>query len=54
MIDKTFLDKTTGDEISVKIQAIHAYDKIVWTVRSGFLTLVFGGWGFIINQLLMY
>lgn len=24
---------------------IHGYDKYMWTVRSGYLTLVFGAWG---------
>ncbi|HOY05266.1 MAG TPA: hypothetical protein PLO67_07685 [Saprospiraceae bacterium] len=36
-------------EISAKYTAIHAYDKIIWQVRTGFLTLVFGGWAFIIK-----
>jgi hypothetical protein len=27
-----------------KNRAIHAYDDIVWKIRSGFLTLLMGGW----------
>ena len=49
MMDKAFLTKTIGDEISGKYQAIHKYDKIMWTLRSGFLTLVFGGGGLVIK-----
>lgn len=37
------------NEINGKNNAIHAYDKIVWQIRTGFLTLVFGGWAFIIK-----
>lgn len=36
-------------EISGKNNAIHAYDKIIWTVRSGYLTLMFGGWSIVIK-----
>lgn len=33
------------DEIKGKNDAIHAYNKMIWTIRSGYLTLVFAGWG---------
>lgn len=38
-----------NSEIAGKNNAIHAYDRMVWTVRSGFLTLVFAGWSFVIK-----
>jgi hypothetical protein len=41
--DNFIKDIITG-EITGKNNAIHAYDKLIWTVRSGFLTLVFAGW----------
>lgn len=43
--------KMIMDEISGKIQAVHAYDKMVWTIRSGFLTLFFAGWGIIVKSI---
>ncbi|TAK64590.1 MAG: hypothetical protein EPO24_03190 [Bacteroidetes bacterium] len=36
-------------EIAGKNAAIHAYDKMMWTVRSGYLILVFDGLGFIVK-----
>lgn len=36
-------------EIAGKNNAIHAYDKIIWTVRSGYLTLMFAGWAIVIK-----
>jgi hypothetical protein len=36
-----------GDE--GKNRAIHAYDGIVWNIRSGFLTLLFGGWSILLT-----
>jgi hypothetical protein len=36
-------------EITGKNNAIHAYDKILWTIRSGYLTLMFGGWAIVIK-----
>ena len=40
------------DEISGKNKAIHAYDTIIWKVRSGYLTLIFAGWGIILTALI--
>jgi hypothetical protein len=34
------------DEIEGKNKAIHAYDGMVWKIRSGFLTLLFAGWAY--------
>jgi hypothetical protein len=45
-----FIEQLIKDEKAGKNMAIHAYDKMMWTVRSGYLTLVFGGWGFIIKS----
>lgn len=39
------------DEVSGKNQAIHAYDRMIWTVRTGFLTLLFAGWGLLLSSL---
>lgn len=36
-------------EISGKNAAIHAYDKIIWMIRSGYLTLLYGGWAIILT-----
>lgn len=43
-------EKLVFVEIGGKNAAIHAYDKIIWQVRLGFLTLVFGGWTLIIES----
>jgi len=37
-------------EITGKNNAIHAYDKICWTIRSGYLTLLFGGWALLLQN----
>jgi hypothetical protein len=36
-------------EIAGKNAAIHAYDKIIWMIRSGYLTLLYGGWAIILK-----
>ena len=44
MTDKQdLLEQIVLGEIEGKNRAIHAYDGIVWKIRSGFLTLLFGG-----------
>lgn len=40
------------DEIAGKNSAIHAYNKIIWTIRSGVLTLIFIGWGYLLKGVL--
>lgn len=40
------------DELSGKIKAIHAYDKMIWMIRSGFITLFFAGWGIIFKSVI--
>jgi len=39
-------------EVEGKNKAIHAYDQMIWTVRSGFVTLFFGAWALLFQQLL--
>ena len=36
-------------EIAGKNTAIHAYDKILWMIRTGYLTLFYGGWAIVLN-----
>jgi hypothetical protein len=48
-MEETYLTQIIQNEIAGKNAAIHAYDKMMWSVRSGYLTLVFGGWGFVIK-----
>jgi hypothetical protein len=38
-------------QLEGKNLAIHAYDQMIWKVRSGYLTLVFGGWGILLTAL---
>ena len=52
MINKILIEKFISAEIEGKNAAIHAYDKMMWMVRSGYLTLVFAGWGFVIKAAL--
>jgi hypothetical protein len=40
------------DEIKGKNEAIHSYDQMIWTVRSGYLTLFFGAWGLLLGAML--
>jgi hypothetical protein len=36
-------------EIEGKNNAVHAYDRIIWTIRSGYLILLLGGWAIVIK-----
>ena len=47
----TFLEKFVLDEVAGKNDAIHGYDKIIWIIRSGFLTLVFAGWAILLKEM---
>ena len=47
--ENDFVKSLITDAMSGKKKAIHAYDRMIWTVRSGFLTLVFAGWGLLIK-----
>jgi hypothetical protein len=48
MNENNLISKIIVDEIGGKNQAIHAYDKMIWTVRTGFLTLFFARWGILL------
>ena len=39
------------EEMAGKNAAIHAYDHIIWVVRSGYLTLFFAGWALMLKAL---
>ena len=43
------LEKLILGEIEGKNRAIHAYDGMVWKIRTGFLTLLFGGWAILLK-----
>jgi hypothetical protein len=43
------LEKLVLGEVEGKNQAIHLYDDIVWKIRSGFLTLLLGGWAILLK-----
>jgi hypothetical protein len=47
----TFIEKFVLDEVAGKNDAIHGYDKIIWIIRSGFLTLVFAGWAILLKEM---
>jgi len=48
--DTEFIKNFVLTQINGKKEALHAYDKMMWVVRSGYLTLVFAGWGLIIQE----
>ncbi len=50
MDKEELITKIVLGEITGKNQAIHAYDKMIWTVRTGFLTLFFAGWGILFKS----
>ena len=52
MIMDDLVSKVVLGEISGKNQAIHAYDKLIWTIRTGFLTLFFAGWGILLKSII--
>lgn len=39
-------------EIAGKNAAVHAYDKILWMIRSGYLTLLYGGWAIVLKSVI--
>jgi mannose-6-phosphate isomerase-like protein (cupin superfamily) len=47
----TMLKDVVLGEIAGKNTAIHAYDGIIWKVRTGFLTLVFAGWAILLQSM---
>lgn len=48
---KSILKDIILQEITGKNMAIHAYDGIIWKIRSGYLALVFGGWAILLKSL---
>jgi hypothetical protein len=48
-MSKTLLEDLVKGEIGGKNAAIHAYDKIIWMVRTGFATIVFAGWALLVS-----
>jgi hypothetical protein len=49
MADRNLFEEIVLGEISGKHAAIHAYDGIIWKIRSGFLVLVFVGWSMLLK-----
>jgi len=43
------IEKIVLGEIEGKNRAIHAYDGVVWKIRSGFLTLLLSGWAILLK-----
>jgi hypothetical protein len=43
------LEKLILGEVEGKNRAIHAYDGMIWKIRTGFLTLLFGGWAILLK-----
>ena len=39
-------------EIAGKNAAIHAYDKILWMIRTGYLTLFYGAWAIVLKGII--
>lgn len=52
MGDRSLRQQLVIDEMAGKNAAIHAYDHIIWVVRSGYLTLFFAGWALILKALI--
>lgn len=51
MGERPILKAVIMQEIAGKNAAIHAYDGIIWKIRSGYLALVFGGWAILLKSL---
>jgi hypothetical protein len=43
------LEKLVIGEIEGKNRAIHTYDDVVWKIRTGFMTLLFGSWAILLK-----
>jgi hypothetical protein len=43
------LEKVVLGEVEGKNKAIHAYDSIIWKIRSGFLVILFSGWAILVK-----
>jgi len=49
--NESLLRQIVLGEVGGKNQAIHAYDAIVWKIRTGYLTLIFAGWAILLQGL---
>jgi hypothetical protein len=52
MENETLMQKTILFEMDGKNQAIHEYDKMIWVLRTGFLTVFFAIWGLLIKSII--
>lgn len=52
MPELSFKQTLIINEIEGKNKAIHAYDNIIWVVRTGYLTLIFGTWALLLKGLI--
>jgi hypothetical protein len=52
MENESLLEKTIMFEMSGKNQAIHEYDKMIWNLRIGFLTVFFAVWSLLIKSII--
>ncbi len=51
MHEPSLLESFILSEVGGKNQAIHSYDRMMWTVRTGFLTLFSAGWGLLLKAM---
>ena len=51
MVERSFLEQILLDEIQGKNGALHAYNRIIWTIRTGFVTVFFSAWGILLSGL---
>lgn len=52
MQSQSLVEKIILEEVSGKNKAIHAYDGIIWKVRSGYLTVLFAGWAILLKSII--
>lgn len=52
MSKESLFEQIILGEIGGKNSAIHAYDQMIWKIRSGFLAILFGGWGIILKGMI--
>jgi hypothetical protein len=52
MEEDNLMQKTILFELQGKNQAVHEYDKMLWNLRIGFLTVFFAIWGLLIKTII--
>jgi hypothetical protein len=52
MENESLLENTIMFEMSGKNQGIHEYDKMIWNLRIGFLTVFFAVWSLLIKSII--